>query len=150
MTTSERSRVIRLATSVGLLAFGLTFIALALGYGLGDLSDFGPGLFPLLFAVALILAIAADMIQTLQDDSAPSVGKVSARRVLFVCASLLAFGILLQTAGFVPAIFVTTALAMRADKEVSWSMVIGYALALTGMSYLIFLRLLGMPLTAFG
>lgn len=141
---------IRTATSVALIVFGLAFMVLAYGYGLGTPINFGPGLFPFLFGGLLVVTIAVDFVHVLSDNAPDMVAGIELRRLLCVCLSLLAFGILLGSAGFVPAVFVTTAVAMRAEPSVSWKTLFLYAVSLSTVCYVVFLVILGIPVAAFG
>lgn len=141
---------IRAATNVALLVFGLMFMVVAYSYGLGTPINFGPGLFPFLFGGLLVVTVATDFIQTFLGKSPDFVLSIEPRRVLCVCISLLAFGLLLNTAGFVPAVFIATAVAMRAEPSVRWRTLLLYATALSAVCYVVFLVILGIPVAAFG
>ena len=141
---------IRTAASVALIVFGLAFMVLAYGYGLGTPINFGPGLFPFVFGGLLVVTVAIDFAQVVNDKAPDIVAGIELRRLLCVCISLLAFALLLGSAGFVPAVFVTTAVAMRAEPSVSWKILLLYAVSLSAVCYVVFLVILGIPVVAFG
>jgi putative tricarboxylic transport membrane protein len=141
---------IRTATSVALIVFGLAFMLLAYGYGLGTPINFGPGLFPFLFGGLLVVTIAVDFVHVHSDKTPDTVTGIELRRLLCVCISLLSFGVLLGSVGFVPAVFATTAVAMRAEPSVGWKTLFLYAVTLSTICYVVFLVILGIPVAAFG
>ena len=146
LTNSTSQRL----TSFSLLLLGLAFAYVAFGYGIGSVTSMRPGFFP--FALGLLLAALAtiDLIQN-------AVGRVGAggspglelRRMLCVCGSLVSFALLLHRAGFLPAIFVASALATLAEPGVRWTVTAAYAVGLTMLSYAVFILGLGMPVKAF-
>lgn len=119
-------------------------------HGIGTPVNFGPGFFPFLFGGLLNVTVAVDFVQIVSDKAPDIVAGIEVRRVFCVCVSLLSFGLLLGTAGFVPAVFVTTAVAMRAEPSVRWRTLFLYAVSLSAVCYVVFLVILGIPVAAFG
>ena len=150
MGTTSTARLMRTGASIALMSFGLLFMTLAYGYGLGTPLDLGPGFFPFLFAGLMVAMLAGDLVTSARSPDSDPIDTVSGRRLILVCASLASFGLLLGVAGFVPAVLVATFLARRAEQGVSWWVSVLYTAGLTAGSYLLFIRLLGIPVTAFG
>lgn len=149
MGTKHAARLARTGASIALLSFGLLFMTLAYGYGLGSPLELGPGFFPFLFAGIMVALIAGDLVITTRAADEDPLDGVSLRRLILVCASLASFGLLLNRTGFVPAVFVATFIATRAEEGVSWRVSALYTAGLTAASYALFIRLLGIPVTAF-
>lgn len=84
----------------------------AWGYGLGEAARIGPGLLPLVAAVVLMACGVAVLLQSRNTPSTP--GPAFRRLVTVftsVFGSLLAFALLVRTAGFAPAAFSAFVLA---------------------------------------
>ncbi len=70
--------------------------------------------------------------------------------VACILAALLAFALLIESAGFLPAVFVATFFAMLAERPINWLRALVYSTLLTVMSYGVFVAGLGLPVKAFG
>lgn len=154
MKDGQRANLFPMVTSVALLVSGLSFAGVAVGYELGSLSQFGPGFFPFVCGLMLAGFACADIVVTAAAHKRGEAENVASpappwRQLFCLCGSLLCFAILLKPAGFVPAVFLTSAIAMLADPQVPWIVVLLYSAVLAFVSYLIFLLGLGIPLSAF-
>ena len=128
-----------------MLAVCATFVAVAWGYGIGTPARMGRGFFPFSFGIAgmvlalLIMArsliVPGGMQQTLHK-----------RPVIFVAAGVLAFGLLIETAGLGPAVFVTTVLSSFADSEARLTGSVVLGLVLTAGIWVVFVYLLGLQI----
>lgn len=100
-------------SGVLLLAFAAAFFGMTANSRMGTAADMGPAFFPrvvacLLAAVGLINLIRA------AAASAPSVDSLEFRPLLVILAATIAFGLLLERAGLLIAIFVATLIAVYA------------------------------------
>lgn len=73
-------------------------------YPLGRISRMGPGMFPLLLGVALLLVAAVILIKSFIQASEPI--EINVRAALFVLGGLAVFAVLIEPFGVVPALFV--------------------------------------------
>lgn len=140
------------------LIAGLLFIALGTfvatyassHYTVGGPARMGPGFFPvalgwvlaLLGAVVTLLALR----RTALVAAAPRIGL---RPLLAVPASVLAFGLIVEPLGLVPATLALTAIVVFAEHPVRWRRTVLLALSLAVISWLIFIVGLQMSLPAF-
>lgn len=105
---------------------GVSAIVASLQYEIGTLSEMGPGYYPLLLGVALLLigvllfasrdALKASIREIPEDDSAPP----STRRKyapLYIIAGLLSFVLLGKYGGLIPATFALVAFSALADTK---------------------------------
>lgn len=134
-----------------LIVTGLAFAGGAWRYGLGTLTDMQPGFFPFFLGLGLALtglveALAAWRIRPLSGQVAPT---MNARAVVFILAGLLMFGVLIGVAGLMPAIFISTLLAMMADRPLRWRRMLIYAAAVSALAWAVFILGLGMPIPLF-
>src|SRR5690606_16144409 len=88
----------------GLLAIALGAFAIweAGAYPIGELSQMGPGYFPVALGVVMIGLGAALISEGTRADAAPTENPVW-RSLVFVLAGIGAFALLLERAGLVPA-----------------------------------------------
>jgi hypothetical protein len=135
----------------GLLLAGLGLVALSIATTLPfrlPSGRPGPGFVPMLIAAALSV-LAMLLAATGAARGAPS-GRLPARPGLMLCAAIPAFGLLLPTAGFLPAAWAAASLALLATPGLGALRVVFGGLALAGGAALLFLGLLGIPAPLLG
>lgn len=136
-----------------LVVTGLGVAHVASGYPIGTMMRMGPGFAPLVLGLALAACGAAIVVAALLprgDIDEPDRGPIRWRSMLCVLGALAVFGLLLNPAGLVPASFATVAVAMLAEARPRPLAILVYATLASGFAWLVFLRLLGLPLSAFG
>lgn len=130
--------VIGLATAIG-----------SLNYEIGTLANMGPGYFPLIAGIALLLVSGLIFIKGLatyykskEFSSKTKANCINLRprwRVwFFIIAAMLAFVLLSRYVGLEVATFVTVVLAALADPANSWKNILLLASALTAFVVLVF------------
>jgi hypothetical protein len=97
------------------MLFGLAAVYFARHLALGTAMRIGPGYFPtllgwLIFGIGAVLMVRAVTVQ------GPSIERPSLRPLLFVIATILAFAVLIETAGLVVAAFVVVIAAAYARR----------------------------------
>ena len=131
------------------LILGVLISFFAHGMDLGTPSLPGPGFFP--FLTGIVMAVAAGIV--LVRDWAKDANQTAARgishglrNVLVVFASLVGYGVLLESLGFVLCTFIFVAILLRVIGSRSWvTMALGAGVAAAG-SYAVFQRLLDVQL----
>jgi putative tricarboxylic transport membrane protein len=131
------------------LALGIVYLIQALQYGIGPSGRPGPGLYPI-FAVAVLLTGAIGMIVNawLRPTAAAIAWPVGKERwrVLAIIAVSLFYAFTLEFIGY----FLGSAVVMLTCLHVmgmrSWLLKIGLTLAVTILSFLIFDKVLSVPL----
>ncbi|MDX1010197.1 tripartite tricarboxylate transporter TctB family protein [Sinorhizobium medicae] len=134
---------------VFIAAFAIGFGAIAWNYSFGNVSQMGPGFFPLILSAVLGclgLAVAVRGI----FSSAEQMTFVAPIRLLFVLASPLLFGVLVRPAGFLLAVTATAFVGTLAapGMRILTRLIVSGVLAVLATA--VFIWGLGLPLAAFG
>ncbi len=129
----------------GLLLFALGWLWLALRLPLWEYVQPGPGLFPAIAAALSALCAAAALLFTRGEDSVEEKAPEWRRLLVYLAV------VLLWPAGFAPAGFVVSSLValtlmLRLGERLGWIAAFGGAALATGAGWLLFERLLGVPL----
>lgn len=133
------------------LALMLTGAGFALGsmqYPFGRSAQPGPGYFPLLLSLLLLLLGSVIFVKSvIVPYKAPDdLGPIAWRPLIVVMAAIGLFGFLLPRAGLVitfPTVVLVTGMASR---DFRWRSSLAYAGMLTALAWLIFVVLLRLPL----
>lgn len=139
------------AAGVLFILFGLFFGIQSLGLDLGTAFRMGPGYFPLVLAVVLVIfggLILFNAIKAGKDS--PAIGAIAWRGLLFILPAPIFFGLTVRDLGFVPSIFVTTVIAGLASLKMRPAYALLLAVAVTVFSTLVFSYALGLPFRRFG
>jgi hypothetical protein len=134
-----------------LIAVGAGAILVARDYPFGTTLRMGPGYFPVMLGALLILFGLAILAAGLRRGERIA-GSWSLRALFVLPLSLILFGLLMQHAGFVPAMLVLIFGSAAAGSEFRFVEVLLFALALTALAVVVFVWGLGLPyplLTAF-
>ncbi|MBE9640144.1 tripartite tricarboxylate transporter TctB family protein [Salipiger mangrovisoli] len=139
------------SVAVAVMALGLTGVVLASRYSLGEMRNIGPGAFPMIVSVLILLAgglIAIESVVMRREEGDDlSAEPVPYRVLLFVTAGLLAFALLTPVAGAVPGILACILLAAMADGSLRLWQVAVLAALVAGFCALVFVVLLKLPMT---
>ncbi len=135
-------------TAVAVVALGLAGVVMALDYRLGELRNIGPGAFPLIVSLLIVLSgmliamegLAPEREEVIDDGPPPY------RVLIFVTAGLLAFTVVTPMAGAVPGILACVILASLADGSLRVWQVGALAALVAGFCALVFVVLLKLPL----
>jgi len=128
--------------ALSILAAGMILAALRLPYG--NLRNPGPGFFPLWLGVILGGMSIAFFVQTTRGKESERTLKeileedVRWGKVLLVLGALILYGFLMDTIGFLIVTFLLMIVLLRFIEPQPWKVVIGWALAGSVGSYLIF------------
>ena len=136
----------RLAAAVALLV-SLGYLGLALQLPAGTRAQPGPGLFPLLVGIALVMTAAVHGLGVTLAPPPPaaSVSTGARRRVLAVLGAFVGFGLLLPRVGYLAAALVFVAAALR-QLGASWRLALLVAALAATASHLVFVLVLDVPL----
>jgi hypothetical protein len=128
---------------------GGVFGAQSLGLEIGTALRMGPGFFPLVLAVVLILLgllILASAFRSVGED----IGATAWRGMMFILPAPIFFGLTVRGLGFVPSIFLTTLVAAMASFKMKvWPAVL-LAIGVTVFCTLVFSYALGLPFRRLG
>ncbi|MEZ5738507.1 MAG: tripartite tricarboxylate transporter TctB family protein [Burkholderiaceae bacterium] len=140
-----------LAAGVLLLALGL-FVALYAGahYRVGEAARMGPGFFPAALGwVLAALGLAIGLLAFRKSVQALQPPRFAWRPLLAILAAILAFGLVVERLGLVPAAVALTGVAVFAEKPLRWRRTFWLAVGLSLLCWLIFSVALQMSLPAF-
>jgi hypothetical protein len=127
-----------------LITIGAASILIARGYPFGSTMRMGPGYFPSVLGAILLLFGIYVMIIGLRRGEKIAV-HCSLRALIVLPLSLVAFGVLMTHAGFIPALVVLIFGSASAGREFKFVEVLLLTVILTGLSVAVFIWGLGLP-----
>jgi hypothetical protein len=128
---------------------GLLFATQALSLDIGTAFRMGPGYFPLVLAIMLVLLGLVVLAQAIRVEGEP-IGPIAWRGMAFILPAPIFFGLTVRGLGFVPALFLTALIAAFASTRMKPGMALVLAAALTLFSVIVFSYALGLPFQRFG
>ena len=129
-----KQHLLPVLSAILLILLGLGASLIAITYRIGSFTSMGPGFIPLVRE----RPVKADL---------PA---LAWRPFLVVIAGIVAWVILIETAGFFIASSAQVLLCSLALPDPKWRSMLIFTLALTIVGYLIFVLQLGVPINAFG
>jgi uncharacterized membrane protein len=130
------------------LGIGAVAILIARNYPFGRLLRMGAGYFPTLLGGVLILFGGYIMVKGLLKSEKVQ-GSWSIRAMIVLPVMIILFGLLMERAGFIPALAVLTFGSAAASKEFRWGEVLLLTAFLTALSLAVFIWGLGLPYPLF-
>lgn len=137
------------AAGVIFVAFGLWFGLQSLGLEMGTTLKMGPGYFPAVLSVLLVVLGVAVLVEGLRNAGEP-IGPLALRGILFILPAPIFFGLTVKGAGFVPSLFFTTLIACFATSKMKPLHALALAAGVTVFSTLVFVQGLGLPFRLLG
>ena len=137
-----------IAVALILGAIGVYVILEGRTYGLGTIVRIGPAYFPIALGTLLLVLSIGLVMEALRGRNRTVLPAFAP--FLFVMAGLGAWGLLVEPFGLVPATFALVILAAFAHPPARPLRILAIAAALSGFGWLVFVRGLAIPLTAFG
>jgi len=132
------------------VVLGAAFAFASLGYEVGSVSRMGPGFFPAVGGLLLVVLGLAVAGKGLVAGESGAFTRFPLRPVVMISLALVAFATTIDVLGFVPATFVTAVLAALAGRGTPLLKVLALAAGLTAGCYVIFVLLLQLRLPLFG
>jgi hypothetical protein len=133
---------------VMLIAAGALAMFLARNYTFGTALRMGPGYFPVVLGALLIL-FGLYILATGLRSSEMLTGSWSLRALIILPLSLVLFGALIESAGFVPAMLVLIFGSATASTEFRFLEVLLFSVFLTALCAAVFVYALGLPYPLF-
>jgi hypothetical protein len=127
-----------------LIATGAASILIARNYPFGSTMRMGPGYFPNMLGGILVLFGIYVMVSGL-CSGAKIQAHCSLRALIVLPLSVVAFGVLMKHAGFIPALAVLIFGSAFAGREFKFLEVLLLTVILTGLSVALFIWGLGLP-----
>jgi len=120
----------------------------AFGYGLGDLSRLGAGALP--FVLGILIALLGLLIAIINPDGEEAAPVIRWRPVVLILSALLAFALLVESAGLIVATGALVFISGMADPEHTWRSLLAIFVFLLGVVYVVFVRFLSIPFDMIG
>jgi hypothetical protein len=137
-------------TGVIYLGVGALGILIGREYSFGSAGRMGPGYFPFVISCLLLLFGVITVVRSFMTDGEP-VGALAWRSIAWVVGSVVAFGLLLPTAGLIIAMLVMVLMSAAASDKFrfEWAATAGLV-GLVVFCSLVFVKGLGVPMPLFG
>ena len=127
-----------------LIGIGAAAIVLARDYPFGTALRMGPGYFPIVLG-GLLIVFGLYVLATGLRRAEAMGGFWSLRALVVLPLSLVLFGLLMDHAGFVPAMIVLIFASATASTEFRFVEVLLFSVGLTALSVAVFVWALGLP-----
>jgi uncharacterized membrane protein len=131
---------------------GLHYIAIgaagwwfALDYPFGSALRMGPGYFPIVLSALMILMGTYVLALGLRKEHEKIEGNWSIRALIVLPLATVVFGVLMEEAGFIPAMAALIPISAAAGRDFKWLEVILLTIGLTIACALGFITALGLP-----
>jgi hypothetical protein len=128
-----------------LIVIGGGAILIARDYQFGSSLRMGPGYFPTVLGGILVMFGIYFVIQGLRHGAEKLVESWSLRALIILPLSLVLFGILIDRAGFIPALLALIVASAAASRQSRPIEVLLFAVLLTAFCVIVFVWLLGLP-----
>lgn len=138
-----------LAAGLIFVVIGLAFAAMTMELELGTARRMGPGYFPLILAVVLVVLGAAIAWQGLRQP-AQVIGQMPWRALVLIVATPILFGLTLRGLGLVPAIFGVVLISAAGSTMSRVVPTILLSVALAVFCALVFIKGLNLPIRLIG
>jgi hypothetical protein len=132
-------------SGVLLIATGAVAIYMARNYAFGSSLRMGPGYFPTVLGAMLIAFGIYFGAQGLRADAEKLTQSWSLRALIVLPLSLVGFGLLIDRAGFIPAMLALIVVSAAASKQSRLVEVLLFSVLLTVFCIVVFIWALGLP-----
>ncbi len=132
-------------SGVTLIVFGGGALFIARNYQFGSSLRMGPGYFPVILGAALVMFGVYFVIQGLRTGAEKLQGSWSLRALIIVPLALVLFGLLIDRAGFIPALLALIIGSAAASTQFKLVEVLLFSVFLTAMCVVVFVWALGLP-----
>jgi len=131
--------------SVMYIGTGALGMWIARDYPFGSALRMGPGYFPTVLGGIMVVMGIYVLALGLRKDHEKIIGNWSIRALIVLPISMIAFGILMEEAGFIPAMAALIPISAAAGRDFKWLEVAALTIGLTIVCWFGFIYLLGLP-----
>ena len=128
-----------------LIVIGGGALFIARNYQFGSSLRMGPGYFPTVLGALLVMFGVYFVIQGLRSGAEKLEGSWSLRALIVLPLALVLFGLLIDRAGFIPAMLVLIIGSAAASTQFKLVEVLLFSVFLTAMCVIVFVWALGLP-----
>jgi hypothetical protein len=136
-----------LGAALVVFALGVFMTVEGLGYSVGSVRRMGPGFFPVAVGVIMILLSIGIMLEV--RHSLTPAPDFPLRPLAAITAGLIAFGVLIEPLGLVPATFILVFVSAFGDASMNLLRAIITAAAIAALGYVVFVLGFRLPLDPF-
>ena len=145
MRRFDRNEVI---AALAMMAFALFWFAIGLRYSLGTGVRIGAGVFPVALSVILMVLCATLVVQARGAEYRSFALRL--RPVALILGGVLAWALLVDVTGFLPATAILVAMCAMAETESTLLSAAGLTVFLCAFGYAVFIEGLNIPLSVLG
>jgi hypothetical protein len=127
-----------------LIAIGAGAMAIAGNYPFGTALRMGPGFYPVALG-GILVVFGLYLLGSGLRGSARIESPWSLRALVILPLSLVLFGLLIERAGFIPAMLVLILISAIASTQLKFAEILLFAIGLTALSVAVFVWALGLP-----
>lgn len=127
------------------VAFGCAGLWFGRSYAVGTLSRMGPGFFPMAMSIALI-GIGAFILARSLIVSGEPIERIAFLPQLLILAAIVVFGLLIERVGLAASVIAVAVISGIAAQGLRWFELAALALAMSALSVVLFVNLLGQPI----
>ena len=132
-------------SGVMLIVIGGGALLIARNYQFGSSLRMGPGYFPTVLSATLVAFGVYFVLQGLRAGAEKIEGSWSLRALVIAPLSLVVFGLLIDRAGFIPAMLALIIISAVASKDFRLVEILWFSVFLTAMCVIVFIWALGLP-----
>jgi Tripartite tricarboxylate transporter TctB family len=132
-------------SGVMLIVIGGGSLIIARNYQFGSSLRMGPGYFPTVLGALLVMFGVYFLIQGLRAGAEKLTETWSLRALIILPLSLVVFGLLIDRAGFIPAMLALIIIAAASSTQFKIVEVLLFSVFLTAMCVIVFVWALGLP-----
>lgn len=145
----KRVNLSEMAGAAFVILLGIFVLVIGSGHSMGTLSRMGPGYFPVVLGV-LLMGLGGALVLEVWRAPRENTIRLPLRPLVMVGTGVICFAYLVERAGIVPAICALVGLSSLAESMIRPATAIAIAAVMSLMGVFLFIRLLGLPLSAFG
>ncbi|MBB3221606.1 tripartite tricarboxylate transporter TctB family protein [Pseudoduganella umbonata] len=121
------------------VAFGAFFASVGTEYDFGSAAQMGPGYFPTILGVILVLVGLKVSVGSLSKKAArQAVNKFAFSKLLLILGPVVLFGVLLEHLGLVPCLLLLVGISSYGSDEFTWRATIINAAVLSALCLFVF------------
>jgi hypothetical protein len=127
------------------IAFGCAGIWFGRRYAIGNLSSMGPGFFPLMMSIAVIVIGGFLLARSLVVPGEP-IERVAFVPQILILSSIVIFGLLIERVGLAISVVAVAIISGLAGRGLRWFELIALAVLMSAFCVVLFVYLLGQPI----
>lgn len=145
MRRFDRNEVL---AALAMMAFGVVWLVIGLGYSWGNPVRIGAGVFPVALSIILILLCA--MLVVMARGVEPVPFGLRLRPVALVLGGILIWAQSIDVIGFLPATAILATMCALAERTSTWRSILGLTVFLCAFGYIVFIVGLNIPVSVIG